>query len=243
MASLAYAFLDKEGCRIGCDLMYLFLVIDEYTDRADPGTARTQVDIIMDAIRNPHNPRPNNGEWIGGEITRQFREKAIHRVSSIVQTRFINEFQAYLNAVVDQAIDRASHHIHNIKDYFKCRWDTVGSKPSFAICEMYMNIPEEVNRHPVLKKLIELATDMIIIQNDLYSYNVEQARGDDTHNLVTIVMHEFKIDIQTAINWIVELHENCATEFLKDYYNLPTFEGFEHDILAYCQCLGNWVRE
>ncbi|GJJ08044.1 hypothetical protein Clacol_002251 [Clathrus columnatus] len=196
----------------------------------------------MDGIRNPHIPRPGNGEWVGGEIARQFWENAIRRVSPIVQTRFINEFQAYLNAVVDEATDRESRYIRNIEDYFKIRRNTIGAKPSFAICEMYMNIPEEVMRHPVIKKLRELAIDMIIIGNDLCSYNVEQARGDDTHNLVTIVMHELKLDIQGAINWIGELNDDLATEFLKEYYNLPTFKGFEHDILAYCKGLGNWVR-
>jgi hypothetical protein len=84
---LAYPLLDKgqkcnprenivadrlfpDGCRIGCDLMNLFFVIDEHTDVADIETARSQADIIMDAIRNPHTPRPE-GEWIGGKLAQQ----------------------------------------------------------------------------------------------------------------------------------------------------------------------------
>ncbi|GJJ06674.1 hypothetical protein Clacol_000869 [Clathrus columnatus] len=93
---------------------------------------------------------------------------------------------AIRNPIVDEASDRESHHIRNIEDYFKIRRDTIGAKPSCAICEMYMNIPEEVIGH-----------DMIIIRNDLYSYNVEQARGDEIHNLVTIIiLHELKLDIR-----------------------------------------------
>ncbi|GJJ08045.1 hypothetical protein Clacol_002252 [Clathrus columnatus] len=222
--------------------MNLFFVIDEHTDGENASTVRTRVDIIMDAIRNPNIPPPNNGEWVGGEIARQFWENAIHRVSPVVQTRFINEFQAYLNAVVDEAADRESRYIRNIEDYFKIRRNTIGAKPSFAICEMYMNIPEEVMRHPVIKKLRELAIDTIIIGNDLYSYNVEQARGDSAHNFVTIVMHEFKFDIQSAINWIVELHENRVTEFLQEYYNMQPLGSFESDVIAYCRGSANWVR-
>lgn len=50
--------------------MNLFFVFDEYSDVATKGVARQQADIIMDALRNSHLPRPA-GEWVGGEVTRQ----------------------------------------------------------------------------------------------------------------------------------------------------------------------------
>lgn len=50
--------------------MNLFFVIDEYTDVADNETAKAQADIIMDAIRNPHRPRPTD-EWIGGKVAQE----------------------------------------------------------------------------------------------------------------------------------------------------------------------------
>ena len=50
--------------------MNLFFTIDEHTDVATTKTARRQADIIMDAIRNPHKPRPE-GEWIGGKVAQE----------------------------------------------------------------------------------------------------------------------------------------------------------------------------
>lgn len=50
--------------------MNLFFVIDEYTDVADPSEVRKHKNVVMDALRNPHKPRPK-GEWIGGEMARQ----------------------------------------------------------------------------------------------------------------------------------------------------------------------------
>jgi len=58
------------GLRICCDLMNLFFVIDEHSDVTDMQGARRQADVIMDALKNPHVPRPQ-GEWIGGEVARQ----------------------------------------------------------------------------------------------------------------------------------------------------------------------------
>lgn len=59
-----------DGCRVGCDLMNLFFVIDHHTDIADPAGARDQANVLMDVLRNPHMDRPP-GEWIGGEVARQ----------------------------------------------------------------------------------------------------------------------------------------------------------------------------
>lgn len=89
-ASLAYPSLDKglkailpnyipiliflEGCRIGCDLMNLFFVIDEHTDKPAADVVQIHADIVMDALRNPHIPRPT-GEWVIGEIARQYVEQ------------------------------------------------------------------------------------------------------------------------------------------------------------------------
>jgi len=50
--------------------MNLFFIIDEYSDAANGKGSGIISAIVMDAIRNPHTPRPN-GEWIGGEAARQ----------------------------------------------------------------------------------------------------------------------------------------------------------------------------
>ncbi len=60
----------QAGCRVGCDLMNLFFIIDEHSDAADDKGAKIMSDIVMNAIRNPYTPRPK-GEWIGGEAARQ----------------------------------------------------------------------------------------------------------------------------------------------------------------------------
>ena len=50
--------------------MQLVFMFDEYSDRSLPSEVRKQKDAIMDALRNPHKPRPK-GEWLGGEVARQ----------------------------------------------------------------------------------------------------------------------------------------------------------------------------
>ncbi|KAI0784430.1 terpenoid synthase [Abortiporus biennis] len=242
LASLGYPLLNKDGCRIACDLMNLFFVIDEHSDVADNDTVRCQMDCVMDALRNPHKPRPD-GEGIGGEVTRSFWMNAIRTIMPNVQKRFIDAFQLYTDSVVQQAVDRNAHHIRDIKSYFEVRRDTIGAKPSFAIIEVNLNLPNKVMDHPVIKELTNLCIDMICIGNDLYSYNVEQSRGDEGHNLVTIVMQQLGLDIHDALRWISHLHDEIAAKFLEAWNHIPVYSGpLDFEVRRYTEGLGNWVR-
>jgi len=50
--------------------MHLFFVFDDFSDRSTKEETRHQAVTIMDALRNPHKPRPV-GEFIGGRITQE----------------------------------------------------------------------------------------------------------------------------------------------------------------------------
>jgi Delta6-protoilludene synthase len=56
--------------RSSCDLMHIYFVFDEYSDAAHEDDVQVMANIVMDALRNPHKPRPE-GEWVGGEMARQ----------------------------------------------------------------------------------------------------------------------------------------------------------------------------
>ena len=50
--------------------MNIFFLVEAYTDLEDAAVTKEIVDIIIDALHNPHKIRPE-GECILGEITRQ----------------------------------------------------------------------------------------------------------------------------------------------------------------------------
>ncbi|CAL1709814.1 unnamed protein product [Somion occarium] len=243
LASLAYPHLDRDGCRIGCDLMNTLFVFDEYSDVATAKEVHKQADIMIDALRNPTMPRAV-GEWVGGEITRQYWENAIRTMTLTAQRHFVDTFQLYADAVVQQAVDRDRRHIRGVEDYLELHRDTVGIKLTFVILEAKMDLPEEVLNHPSIVTLISACIDMIIICNDLCSYNVEQARGDDGHNLVTIVMHERKCGLHGALKWISKLHDDLVSKFLSALEEIPSFgnSALDEEVSIYADGLGNWVR-
>ncbi|TBU29047.1 terpenoid synthase [Dichomitus squalens] len=242
LASLAYPIASKEQLRTGCDLMNVFFVFDEYSDVTDEKTVQGLADIIMDALRNPFAPRPA-GENVLGEITRQFWERAIQTASPASQRRFIATFDTYCQSVVQQAADRDVQHVRTIDSYFENRRENIGARPSFALLELDMDLPDEVMEHPAIVDLTTGAIDMLILGNDICSYNVEQARGDDAHNIVTVVMDELGTDLHGAMEWVAERHRILVGQFLERFGRLPSW-GPEIDaqVARYVDGLGNWVR-
>ncbi|KAF9811098.1 hypothetical protein IEO21_06675 [Rhodonia placenta] len=232
---------DFNHIRTGADLMMLFFVFDEYSDVASVKDAQEMVDIVMDALRNPHKPRPKD-ENILGEIAKQFWERGVKTASAPSARRFVDYFEGYLKSVVEQAQDREHNRIRSIAEYFDVRRLTVGARPSYALMELGMNIPDEVWEDPAMEIMAVCVTDMIILDNDMLSWNVEQSRGDDAHNIVRIVMEAKKTDVASAMKWVEDYHSLLKKTFLDVYKSVPSW-GPEVDaqVQEYARGLGNWV--
>jgi len=242
LSSLGYPLLDKDCLRVSWDLMVLFFIYDEYTDKLDGDGARTCADMVMDALRNPHKERPQ-GESKLGEITRQFWLRAIRVASEAAQRRFLKSFAAYVYAVIDEASDRNGGRIRSIKDYLELRRLTAGPYPSFLSVELGLDIPDEIMTHPAMESLLGLTADSIILTNDLYSYNNEQAAGHGSHNLLTVVMHEKGVDLDGALDWLAEYNRVVLSRFQAQYRMLPSW-GPDMDpvITAFVERLAYWIR-
>lgn len=71
-----------------------------------------------------------------------------------------------------------------------------------------------------------------------------QARGDEIHNLVSIVMHEHKCDRPSAVGWISDLNDRLVEEVLSAVKEVPSFGNpvFDEQVSTFVEGLGNWVR-
>ncbi|KAI0072167.1 terpenoid synthase [Panus rudis PR-1116 ss-1] len=241
-AALAYPDANQERLRTCCDLMNLFFLYDEYSDREPVEGMERLSEEIMYALRNPHLPRAD-GKYVVGEIFRQFWERAIKTGNPVAHQRFVAAFDEHTKAMIEEAHDRSQQLVRDLDGYLQVRRGTIGAQPAFTILEFDLDLPAKVLENAVVKKLILAATDMLSIANDIYSYNVEQARGDDTQNIVTIVMHAEGLDLHGALEWVKTFHDSIVDRFLVLITELPTWgEAIDRQLATYVQALGNWVR-
>ncbi|KAI0125634.1 terpenoid synthase [Xylariales sp. AK1849] len=241
LTGLMYPRLSREQLRCASDVMNLFFIFDEHSDKSEPADVWKQVDILMDALLNPESPRPA-GEWVGGEIARQFWIQATKISTKTFQRRFIASWEDYLKGTAQQAEDRSRSHIRTVNSYLEVRRQTIGVMPSLVFFQIDMELPNEVLAHGTIKALEMLAVDLTIIANDLLSYDKEQASGDDEHNLVTIAMKEFDTDIQGAIDWAAKIHAGLVQQFNQIVLTVPRWGGpVDLDVQTYVDGIAQWV--
>ncbi|SJL11821.1 uncharacterized protein ARMOST_15232 [Armillaria ostoyae] len=240
-ASLGYPTATKEHLRTGCDLMNISFVFDEYTDYASPEVARRYADIIMDAIRNPFEPRPS-GKVVLGVIAQEFWVLGVQSASSSAQKHFLESFKEYTDSVVQEAEHRQQHHIQNIEDYFNTRRLNAAIYVLHSMLELSYDLPDEVFNHPAVVALRRLGCDMMIMDNDISSYNKEQALEEHPFNILTSVMHELTCDLHTAVSWVENRHRSTRNKFLTLWTEIPSW-GPETDVTVslYLHGIANWV--
>ncbi|OCH88427.1 terpenoid synthase [Obba rivulosa] len=247
LAALSYPTCSKEHYRAACDLMNLFFVFDEYTDVADESDVRILADISMDALRNPSKPRPAE-ECIIGEITRQFWSRAIVFATPISRTRFEGSWDRFTTSVVEQAKDRANArcgHFRTIDEQFAIRRYTIGAEPCYALAELCIELPEDVLHHPTVDIVRRDITDIILLDNDLASYNKEQAADDDLHNLLTIGMREKGLDLDGALSWLALEHKIRVDRVLENWEAVKALKfspEIDEALAYYLEHVMNWPR-
>ena len=162
---------------------------------------------------------------------------------------------------MQESIVRNEHRILDLKTYIDLRRLSSGVKPMFSIYELGFNIPDEVMAHPAMQDMIMGAVDMIAFSNvsniigslivhlltdlkDIFSYNVEQHRKDEVHNIITCVMKEHQTDVNGAMLWVQNYLDGVAEKFLAAFASLPQQweEPLNSEVKAYCEGLGQWVR-
>ncbi|KAI9442038.1 terpenoid synthase [Lactarius psammicola] len=242
LGGLAYPSIDKDRLRVACDLMALFYIFDYFTDKVDGKGARIYAEVVVDALRNPHAERPR-GEPKLGEITRQFWLRAMRTSCPSAQRRFITTFTKYAYAVIDEASDRAKGSIRRITDYLRLTRLTAGPYPCFFPLEMDLNIPDEVMAHPSVELLRSLAAESLVLGNDLYSYNIEQAAGHGGHNIITVVMNEKKVNLHRALDWVAEYHGQVLSKFQAQHRVLPSWgPNIDRKLKTYVGRLAQFIR-
>lgn len=97
--------------------------------------------------------------------TNRFWQRGMKSASQPSARRFVDAFDAYVKAVTDESKDRDHEHIRDVNTYMSLRRFTIGGRPSFALLELGMELPDSIIEHPIMEKLTETALDLIILGN------------------------------------------------------------------------------
>ena len=178
----------KAFCRSGCDLANVYLVIDEYTDAAEPQAAARICDIVMDVLNNPCKERKSDDkigifiqEWVlaWSMIITQLRwfhsfwkrALALTTPEDTCVNRFINGFDMYMKSMIKEAEDRENKRVRTVDDYLQLRRETFATQASISFLSFGLELPEEVLLHPVMKTVTLASMDILYIINVSFRFD------------------------------------------------------------------------
>lgn len=77
----------------------------------------------------------------------------------------------------------------------------------------------------------------------MHSYGLEYSRGLDGHNVVTVIMKEYRVDLQAALYWLSGYATKTISKFLTDKRKLPLW-GPDVDVAVheFFERVGRCVR-
>ncbi|KAF5381366.1 hypothetical protein D9615_008302 [Tricholomella constricta] len=231
------------GCpqlRVCNDFLTYLFHLDNLSDDMDNRGTRSTADVVLNSLYHPHTYQSPARV---GKMTRDYYKRMIVTASPGAQQRFIETFDFFFQSVTQQAIDREAGIIPDLESYIALRRDTSGCKPCWALIEYANNldIPDEVMEHPIIQSLGEAANDLVTWSNDIFSYNVEQSKGD-THNMIPVVMSEEGLDLQSAVDFVGTMCKQSIDRFVDDRANLPSWgPEIDKDVNTYVNGLADWI--
>ncbi|KAF9490782.1 terpenoid synthase [Pleurotus eryngii] len=241
LVSHTFPYAPYEQFRTCCDLVNLLFVIDEVSDDQSGKDARATGQVFLNALGDP--------EWNDGSllsrITKDFRARYFRLAGPNSSRRFLKHCEDYINAVSTEAELRERGEVLDIEPFTALRRENSAIRLCFGLFEYALGIdlPDEVFQDKTFQDMYFAAVDMVSWSNDVYSYNMEQAKGHSGNNIVTVLMKSKAMGIQEAVDHVGVHFQQIMDIYMESKSRLPSW-GPEVDanIARYVEALGHWAK-
>ncbi|KAG8980783.1 hypothetical protein FRB90_007487 [Tulasnella sp. 427] len=245
LTAMCYPDADHERFRVLCDYINCLFAFDDLTDegglRKDGSGTKKASDIIMNALAHPFSFET---EFRCGRVFASFWGRAVELGCSVgTQRRFLEYTDLYVQAVHEQVLHRARNYIPPLEEFIRLRRDTGALKMCFAMGEFGLNvdIPDVVFECPLIRIMEDCSNDVVVLSNDIYSYNIEQAQGD-TCNIIEAAMKEKGLNVQGAMDYAGELVKGRIDLYTASKAQLPSWgPKVDADVQRYLRVLEDWM--
>ncbi|KZT01964.1 terpenoid synthase [Laetiporus sulphureus 93-53] len=159
------------------------------------------------------------------------------------QTRFRRHLRAFRTALMRTEADSDRGIMPDIESYIALRQDSSGTKLLFDLIEYAegLRIPPSQHASPLLQRLKSDACNIISWSTDIAAYaRIHVAR--DRHNLVTVLMAERRLPVQTAMHAAGALVKETVQTFLaNEHMFLSQGQPVDKDVRRYIQGLRDCI--
>lgn len=218
---ITYAYPEAHGAdlELAVEMMCFFFSIDEVFDgplRQDPANA-TRYTKGMLSVLDPARERLRSPVGEVPPLTAAFTglwSRSREGMSHAWQVRAAAHWTEYFWGNLTEDLDRSHRPPTTVDAYLSARRNTIGYRPCQDMIERAsrFEVPPQVWYLTAMRRLSDLATDLVTLCNDVFSLEKEQDR-EETVNSVLLLAKEERIGVDRALDRIVRLTQDLAEEF------------------------------
>ncbi|MFD8785178.1 terpene cyclase [Kitasatospora sp. NPDC059599] len=189
----AYGFPYAEGPELDlcADAMAFFFIFDDQFD-GPLGQAPDRVAAVCQGfIDIVHGARPYSGHSPCSAAFADLWQRSTHRAPPSWLARAAHEWEYYFATHAHEAINRCRGVPTDMEQYLQVRRGIAATGLPLSLGERAagISVPPAAFHSPQLRIMREIAVDITLMCNDVYSLEKEEARGD-MDNLVLVIEHE-----------------------------------------------------
>ncbi|KAK7690615.1 hypothetical protein QCA50_005714 [Cerrena zonata] len=240
LCSHAYPYAGHDELRTCCDFVNLLFTVDEISDEQNGQDAYQTGLVLLQSLRDESY---DDGSVLC-TMTKQFKARLFPRMSPTCYRRFVGHVEEYINAVAKEAEYREKNIVLDIASYEALRRENSAVRCCFGLFGyvLGLDLPDEIFQHPIMMAMHLTAVDTVCWSNDIYSYNMEQAMGHTTNNIMTVLMKAQNVDLQGASDYVGDYFKVLIDRFFENKSQLPSF-GPEMDptVAQFVMAMESWI--
>ncbi|RDB26083.1 Linoleate 10R-lipoxygenase COP4 [Hypsizygus marmoreus] len=241
LVSRAYAYAGHEQFRTCCDFVNVLFVFDEFSDDQDGKGALATGNIFLNAMKDPNW----DDRSTFSQMTKVFRTRFLRLCRPKATARFLKHWETYCASVVKEAELREANTILDVDSFIALRRENSAVRLCYGLVEYCLgtDLPDDVFEDPTFMEIYWAAVDLVCWANDVYSYDMEQSKGIDGNNIVTVLMKNNNITLQEASDYVGVHAQKLMDRFISAQTRLPSWgASVDSEIARYIKALGFWVK-
>ncbi|KAL4256657.1 Terpene synthase [Pleurotus pulmonarius] len=245
-AAMAFPDADKAHLETCINFFFWAFSFDDLSDEGDlqsmPDHHQASVNITLGVFKAPLSaPSP---KFAYAAMLHDLWRRLNATATPGACARFAQATENWCNSQVWQCANRADHQTPSVADFITMRRYSIGGAMVEAMIEYAyeINLPDHVFDDPIIRAMSDATTDIMTWPNDICSFNKEQADGD-YQNLVYCVMVEHKLNLQDAIDRVVQMLRDRIVDYVELKKCVPSFgPDIDSELLRYLRYLENYVQ-
>ncbi|MFG3582029.1 terpene synthase family protein [Micromonospora chersina] len=225
---------------------WFFLVDDacEGPDRLAPAQIRALRDGALALLREgPRARHPGFSGPLRRLLVQAWREPR-RRMPARWRLRFADAVADHLDGAWREAVATVAGRPPGVAEYVQLRRATSAAYVSYPLIEFAAGrpLPDAVYHHPALRRLADLANDLLSWYNDLASLERDRATAGG-HNLVLAVAAERGVPVPAAVDLVATRWRAEMSRFMALRAAVPSFgPALDESVTAHLDGLANAVR-